>query len=512
MIPKILSLYLPQFYETEENSKWYGEGFTDWVAVKKAKPLYERHLQPRTPLNQNYYNLSRIETIEWQAALAKEYGIDGFCFYHYWFDSDTRLLEKPAELLLENKKIDITFCFSWANESWKRTWSNVSKGNVWCDGFDSAVQKKDISDRGLLVKQTYGREEEWKKHIEYLIPFFKDERYLKRDRKPVFFIYQPCDILCIKSMTHVWEERLKEEGFDGIYLVGASYGKRYSKEVSISYNHEPGTAFEKCRETKKNTKTENSIEFFDYDTIWSDIIDDIECGKLSCAFTDFDASPRKGYNSTIVRGSTAYKFGKYFREFLIKNIEAENDIVLINAWNEWGEGMYLEPCVDNGYGYLTAVKSAVDYIRDNNKAEPFYNKRMIQKGISTKYSTSGVSRSTLQVSILSHWLSAYRAGIRVADFFNKYGYFSLAIYGMGILGKQLKDELMESSITVLYYMDCADVLGIDTLKKVSVEEELPEVDCIVVTAVAEFENIYDLLRKKSKASIVNIEEIFEDLF
>ena len=513
MIPKIIALYLPQFHEVKENSEWYGEGFTDWVAVKKAKPLYDGHKQPRKPLDLNYYDLSKIETIKWQAALAKKYGIDGFCFYHYWFDSHTHLLEKPAELLLQHKEIDISFCFSWANESWKRTWSNVKKGNVWCD-FNDLDNKNGLKDNGLLAEQRYGREEEWKKHIEYLIPFFQDERYLKINGKPVLCIYKPCDIWCLKSMMEVWNEKLKENGIKGIYLVGASYGKLYSANVDVNYNHEPGSAFVKCREMKEYVMSPEGIEFFDYDTVWEHILEGTEYGRLSCGFTDFDASPRKGCKSTIVKGSTPAKFEQHFKEFLKKNIQVRNEIVFINAWNEWGEGMYLEPSEEHGYGYLEAIKSAVQYqescedslagMTDNNDA------RLMNDHIDKP--DSSISKSVLQADILSQWLSAYRIGVRVEDFFNKYHYSTIAIYGMGILGRQLSEELAKSKIQILYFIDRRDVLEENLIKRISIEEELPEVDCIVVTVVAEYDNIHDIIRRKSSASIVNIGEIFENLF
>lgn len=515
MIPKIISLYLPQFHEVKENSAWYGEGFTDWVSVKNARPLFEGHRQPRKPLDQNYYDLSRAETIRWQAHLAKEYGIDGFCFYHYWFDSQNRLLEKPAELLLQHKEIEISFCFSWANESWKRTWSNVEKGNVWCDVCDSDSRKQNRKDRGLLVGQRYGREEEWKKHIEYLIPFFLDERYLKVDGKPVFCIYQPCDIYCMKAMLEVWDVRLKEAGLPGIWLIGASYGYLYSDNVDISYDHEPGTAFVKCREAQEYEKSPEGTEFFDYDTMWGHILDGIMPGRLSCAVTDFDASPRKGFKSTIVKGSTPERFENYFREFLERNLQAENELVLVNAWNEWGEGMYLEPCEEYGYGYLKAVKAAVESMtkdgrevgREKSTDSGKENKTRV---LETK--GRGVSRAAMQISVFNGWLSACRSGWRTVDFFHRYGYSTVAIYGMGLLGRQLYEELAESDLQVLYYIDRAEIPGADTVPRVMPEAEWPEADCIVITAVAEFETLYDMARQKSSGAIVNIRELFEDFF
>ena len=151
---KILALYLPQFHQIPENDEWWGEGFTEWTNVKKAKPLYARHYQPRIPLYDNYYNLLDKNVMRKQAKMAKRHGVDGFCFYHYWFQGK-KLLEKPLELLLADKECQLEYCLSWANESWTRTW----------DGREGENQ--------ILINQTYGRKEEWKAHFEYLLPFFK---------------------------------------------------------------------------------------------------------------------------------------------------------------------------------------------------------------------------------------------------------------------------------------------------------------------------------------------------
>jgi len=507
MIPKIIALYLPQFHVIKENSEWYGEGFTDWVTVRKAVPLFDGHMQPRKPLNENYYDLGNIETIKWQAALAKQYGVDGFCFYHYWFDSRTRLLEKPAELLLQHKETDISYCFSWANESWKRTWSNVEKGNVWCNTEDNRyASEQEIKNRGILARQRYGREQEWEVHIKYLIPFFKDKRYLKIGGRPVLFIYQPCDIICMKAMLEVWKECLAEEKIDGIYLVGGSYGNKYSQETDMNYNHEPGTAFARCRQMNKRENGPGGMEFFSYDALWNSVLDDVEGGKISCAFTDFDASPRKGCKSTVVKGASPQKFELHFREFMKKNIQAGNELVLINAWNEWGEGMYLEPCEKNGYGYLEAIRSVVQDVKNDAEIKTDIISNDIHGMAGPK-----AAKSVLQAALLNQWLLAYRAGIRVKDFFYKYGYKSVAVYGMGMLGRQLVDEL-KGVVPIAYYIDRVEIPGMDSLKRVSMKEELPEADCIVVTVLSESDSIYEQLKTKTNAAIVDIREIIEDLF
>ena len=195
MKTKVLALHLPQYHRIPENDRWWGEGFTDWVNVRKAKPLFQGHEQPVVPLNNNYYDLSDTAAIRWQAQLAKQYGVYGFCYYHYWF-SGRKLLEKPCELLLDHKDIDIKYCFCWANESWARTW--------------------DGKEHDVLMKQVYGGREDWTAHFDYLLPFFQDERYIRIDNKPVIFIYSCHRIADFDDVVAWWDELARENGFDGV--------------------------------------------------------------------------------------------------------------------------------------------------------------------------------------------------------------------------------------------------------------------------------------------------------
>lgn len=150
---KIIALYLPQFHTIPENDKWWGNGFTEWTNTRKAKPLFKGHYQPKTPLNENYYDLSDVTVMEKQAELAKKYGVYGFCYYHYWFKNGKKLLEKPIENMLSDKKVKIPFCLCWANENWSRNWNG---GN-----------------REILMEQDYGNKKDWDKHFEYLLNFLK---------------------------------------------------------------------------------------------------------------------------------------------------------------------------------------------------------------------------------------------------------------------------------------------------------------------------------------------------
>ena len=151
----VFAMYLPQYHETEENSKFWGQGFTDWVSVKKATPLFDGHMQPHVPLDKNYYDLSLVSEIKWQAKLAKNYGVSGWGIYHYWFNSEQKTLTKPAELILQNEDIDMPFFFAWDNASWKRTWSKI-KGNDWSPLNDTETEKQAHTGPEILIEYKLG--------------------------------------------------------------------------------------------------------------------------------------------------------------------------------------------------------------------------------------------------------------------------------------------------------------------------------------------------------------------
>lgn len=371
---KIIALYLPQFHRIPENDEWWGEGFTEWVNVKKAKSLYDGHRQPRTPLNNNYYNLLDVNVIRWQTELAKEHGLYGFCFYHYWFDGKL-LLEKPVELFLNDKSIDFHYCLSWANEHWTNQWVSI--------------------DHKVLIEQRYGSKKEWKEHFDYLLPFFQDERYIKIDGKPVFSFFRPELIDCRKEMIDYWNELAIDAGFSGICAVFQRTDILYStKNPDLSMfdycvEYQPTSAwirdlakrqhFQLLRKVKKNVGTfiekrfkisaagiritpRTGLTFFDYDQIWNHILYDKQVFPrlIPTAFVDWDNTPRRGTEGWVIKGSTPEKFKKYMT-LLIKKAREEysTDFMFIFAWNEWAEGGYLEPDTENEYKYLEAIESAL---------------------------------------------------------------------------------------------------------------------------------------------------------
>ena len=373
---KTIAYYLPQFHAIPENDKAWGKGFTEWTNTKKAKPMFEGHYQPKVPLNKNYYNLLNDDVKVWQANLAKQYGVFGFCYYHYWFKDGKQLLEKPAEQMLANKEVDIPFCFSWANENWSKLWDGGNKE--------------------LIAEQDYGDQDDWKKHLEYLIPFFKDSRYITLDGKPVFLIYKPEEMPQVNQMIDYWNSEIKKAGFPGIcfmiqnpnwffmpsYELGKfdyqvkfhpffalgykdkniekMYFQRriYQKLKHVHLNGIIDTLVPKLKKIR-HKKDANIQKKLDYDEIW-EVILKTEHKKefIEGAFVDWDNTARKK-NGFVHIGATPEKFKGYMKR-LYKSVEdnEQQPVVFINAWNEWCEGAYLEPDEKHGFGYLEALKES----------------------------------------------------------------------------------------------------------------------------------------------------------
>lgn len=371
-----IAFYLPQFHAIPENDEWWGEGFTEWTNMKAATPLFDGHLQPRIPLDNNYYNLLDEKTMEWQVELAKKYGLYGFCFYHYWFNGHM-LLEKPMEMMLNNPNINFPYMICWANEPWTNAWK--------ADGNEKT-----------LIAQHYGREKEWKQHFEYLLQFFKDKNYIVENNKPMLLIYRPEIIECLNEMLDYWNELAIEAGFSGIdfayqqvsyYLLDNKDESRFKYRVE----YQPGYArydvqkqsaglsqyllpiktkirnivygFDKKAKTNLSSKlTRQKLSFEDYDELCQSIINRKADDEKSVAgmFVDWDNTPRRGDRGRVCLGSTPEKFQHYMSE-QIKNVNEnyQNDMLFIFAWNEWAEGGYLEPDERNKYGYLEALKAAL---------------------------------------------------------------------------------------------------------------------------------------------------------
>lgn len=358
MDTKILAIYLPQYHRTDFNDKWWGEGYTEWTACKKATPLYKGHIQPRIPYN--YYDLSKAEAINTQAEMARKYKIDGFAIYQY-YSLGNKLLNKPTELLLANKNIDINFCLYWANESWESRWYGQDTKTIW--------------------EQKYGSEKDWEQQFKYCLQFFQDDRYIKVENKPVYIIYKDWYFKDIDKFIDCWNNWAKLEGFDGIYFVKtvAARNKDNPGKFDASFEREPFYTFTHgmplhsriYRYARSRIMEILNKKFLmkigkgivQYRMDYNHCCDLIEKRNLSygkCTipgmFSDWDNSPRRQFNSTIFSNVTVDRFKKCLRKQYKKAQEAGSPFVIINAWNEWGEGNYLEPDQLYGDGFLKAIR------------------------------------------------------------------------------------------------------------------------------------------------------------
>lgn len=367
---KLIAMYLPQYHVIPENNKWWGEGFTDWVGVKNAEPLYDDHQQPREPENDFYYDLSDIDTIRWQVRLAKESGIYGFCMYHYWFSSELSLLKKPAELLLENKDIHMPFCLAWDNSSWIRTWSKLeTNGNDWAPKNDS-VNTGDIQD-GVLAQLDYGNEADWKMHFDYLCKFFKDDRYIKINNSPVFIIWTYKHKEILKKMCDYWRMLAKKQGFTDIYLISRldpyhkmdGFDALFTYEPSFSAWQRRNVFIKVYKKIRRQIFHTEGLSHYDYDEVWKRLIKfakkNVNSNTMYGAFVGYDDTPRRGKKAKIVDGGNPDKFAMYLKELLAISDLKRNPFLFLTAWNEWGEGAYLEPDKKYGRKYLEKIKTVL---------------------------------------------------------------------------------------------------------------------------------------------------------
>ncbi|MBR4325272.1 MAG: glycoside hydrolase family 99-like domain-containing protein [Bacteroidales bacterium] len=360
---KIIAMYLPQYHEIPENNEFWGKGFTDWTTVKSAKQYFNSVNQPKIPINNNYYDLSKYESIEWQVNLAKEYGIDGFCFYHYWFSSKKQLLQKPSEIFLANKNLGIDFCFCWDNEPWKRTW-DAQYGNAWSPIMDKNVTKKT---KQTLVDFNYEDEEGWKRHFDYLLAFFKDERYIKIDNKPVFMFCNYYKVDELKQMVSFWNAYSKQFGFNGVCFIAkktrlddnfSDYNYFYQPHFS-GWERRP-LLIKVFNRLIAKIKERTSPETYDYEKIWQRIVlqakDYSDKRYLYGAFVNYDDTPRRGEVGKVVLGKNEVIIAKYMQELVNISKMYDKEYIFLTAWNEWGEGAFLEPDWEDGFKYLEVIK------------------------------------------------------------------------------------------------------------------------------------------------------------
>ncbi|MFA5420331.1 MAG: glycoside hydrolase family 99-like domain-containing protein [Bacteroidales bacterium] len=348
--PRVIAFYLPQYHPIPENDRWWGRGFTEWTNVGKAKRYFWGHQQPKVPADLGYYDLRIPEVREEQAALAREAGIEGFCYWHYWF-AGKQLLERPFNEVLQTGKPDFPFCLCWANHSWHAKFWN-----------------KDMPDK-LLIEQTYPGKEDFINHFNAMLPAFKDRRYMLVDNKPIFGVFSPGEFKGTEEFISIWNKLAKENGFDGIYFVTISFKKSQNAHIlKQGYN---GIIYDLIFIRRSAIRfvyqllhdvfhIPRIIDFRDYTkTLLNNMI--IDKTILPCVIPNFDHTPRSGWRGTLLTHCNPDNWYKLmlalFRKLKDKN--GEDNLVFVKSWNEWGEGNYLEPDLRYGKGFLEKLKKAL---------------------------------------------------------------------------------------------------------------------------------------------------------
>lgn len=352
---KIIAYYLPQYHPITENNDWWMTGFTEWMNVGKAKKYYKDHYQPKVPKDLGYYDLRIPDVRKQQAELAKEAGVDAFCYWHYWFGKGKRLLEMPFNEVLKSGEPDFPFCLGWANESWK--------AKVW----DYSSTKRDRT----LIEQLYPGEQDHVDHFYVLLDAFKDRRYLRRCGKPIFVIYKPFLLPGVEEFISLWNKLAYKEGLaDGFHFVGHTEKsddvptilKMGFSAVNIVRNGEYAYNSDLIKRILFPTLM---YKFFkqplkiDYSLMIKYFIQDQEreSNIYPSIIPNWDHTPRSGRKGSIFHNSTPELFAKHVQSVLdvVNKKDIDDQIVFLKSWNEWGEGNYMEPDLRFGKQYIEVL-------------------------------------------------------------------------------------------------------------------------------------------------------------
>ena len=349
---KLIALYLPQYHPFKENNEWWGEGFTEWHNVVKARPLFRGHVQPKIPANLGFYDLRLPEVREEQAKMAREAGIEGFCYWHYWFGDGKRLMERPFNEVVETGNPDFPFCLAWANHSWyAKTWD---------------PNKKDR----LLIEQRYTGKKDNENHFYALLPAFKDKRYIRIDNKPVFLVFKPLEVKCVREFISQWNDLAKANGLDGIYFIGQGIQSEFDKILDLGYNAVNHEEVNKIHATQSSIvrlwkhvkrKLFKTPRCYDYATAMDLMMapEDANENIMPTICPNFDHTPRSKRRGLVYTGSTPKTFKKHVDKILEVISNKKNKVAFIKSWNEWGEGNYMEPDEEFGMGYIEALKESL---------------------------------------------------------------------------------------------------------------------------------------------------------
>lgn len=365
---RIIALYLPQFHPTPDNDKWWGKGFTEWTNVGKAKALFKGHYQPKVPADLGYYDLRLPEVRVAQAELAQEAGVEGFCYYHYWFGNGKQELELPFKEVVKSGEPDFPFCLCWANESWHSKFWNM----------DGTIRKK------CLIEQIYDTCEGHVQHFNSLLSAFKDKRYIKVNGKPLFMIYKPFEFVDQKEFIELWNKLAQDNGLPGIYFVAHLFSNVCQQKVdelhALGFDAVNSLGLQMAMESpnsilyriyrKINILMRGMPRAMKYSDVYHKFISEVDKNDkvFPTLVPNWDHTPRSGSAGTVLIGSTPQLFKKHVHEVfeLIKHKKSKEQIVFLKSWNEWGEGNYMEPDLRFGKGYIKALRDELEIFNIEN--------------------------------------------------------------------------------------------------------------------------------------------------
>jgi lipopolysaccharide biosynthesis protein len=365
---RVIAFYLPQFHPIPENNQWWGPGFTEWTNVARAKPLFPGHEQPHLPADLGFYDLRVPETRAEQARMARASGIEGFCYWHYWFGHGRRILERPFDEVLKSGEPSFPFCLAWANQSWTGIWYGNPKS--------------------VLIEQKYPGPEDERAHFNWALKAFRDPRYMTVNGKPIFCVFAPHEMPSTVSFTRHWRQLAEKAGLPGLYLVAVS---QVIRESGIDPYRNPivepfdavthltpldyiGTKRERRRFDLANRwKTRDFVTrfsswaskyrrpvCFEYADVVEKTLNNLpQCARfLPQVMPNWDNTPRSGLHGTVYTNSTPELFAHYLAKAvaIVKDRPQQEAIIFVKAWNEWAEGNYLEPDAKYGHGYLYAMR------------------------------------------------------------------------------------------------------------------------------------------------------------
>ena len=347
--PRLIALNLPQFHPIPENDEWWGKGFTEWTNAVKARPFFKNHYQPHLPADLGFYDLRLPESRKAQADLARRYGIEAFCYYHYWF-AGRRIIERPVNEIVKSGEPDFPFCLCWANETWTGIWHGAPNR--------------------VLIEQTYPGEADYRAHFETLLPAFRDERYVRVDGKPLLAIHQPTKIPNAREAMTFLRKLAKDAGLGGLYLVGARTGDPWdapSLGLDASYSwtlpaRRPKVPLRRLGEwLKRRAEVRNGLPtVYRYEDVLWDIWPQSQPNRedYPLLIPNWDNSARSGANGLVLHGSTPELFRRHVQRVKAQmtSRHATHSLVFIKSWNEWAEGNHLEPDRRFGLGYLEVLR------------------------------------------------------------------------------------------------------------------------------------------------------------